>query len=254
MTRSEQSRFEMLLRTRDFGIAHQDRFPESAPGARTFADIAPIIAEIEAHATKKIVAVRESRRVRSDRRKVMLDRMKTIARTSRGIRSESGAPLRLQMPDRTSDVAILTEARAFLREAEPYQEQMVALGLPAAYFAELRETADAFAEAMAERRTGRSSVAGAQAGIKALLAEGSATARTLDIIVTNTLGNDTVAMAAWARDRKLVTGEPKRAGRPPSAAAEPTTPVASSPESTTGETTGDGGRGTPTPESMPKAS
>jgi hypothetical protein len=220
----------MLLRVRDFGAAHQEQFPESSAGARAFADVARIVGSIEDHATKKIVAVREGRRVKNDRRKLMLDRMKTIARSSRGIQSETGGPLRLRMPDRTSDIAILTAARAFLREAEPYHAQLVELGLPASYFAELRQTADAFAEALTEHRTGRSDVAGAQAGITAGIKEGSATARRLDIIVANVLGGDPVAMAAWARDRKLVTGEPKRTADTPKAeVSTPTTPVVQPP-------------------------
>ena len=220
MTRSELSRYEMLLRSRDFGLAHKERFPESSPGARQFADLARILADIEAHVTQKIVAVRETRRAKKDRRTLILDRMKAIIRTSRGIRSETGAPLGLRMPARTSDIAILAAARGFLEEVEPYQEQMVGLGLPAEYFGDLRQTAEAFADAMAKRRAGRSTVAGSQAGIKALLAAGSNVARTLDIIVANTLGGDAVAMAAWARDRKLITREPKRAQAP---AADPTT-------------------------------
>jgi hypothetical protein len=135
--------------------------------------------------------------------------MQTIARTSRGIRTALGTPLRLAMPDRTSDVAVVRSARAFLQEAEPYQDQMIRLGLPATYFAELRDAADAFDAAMTDRRAGRSGVAGAQAGIKAALTQGTDAARTLDIIVANTLGADPIVMAAWERDRRLVDGRAK---------------------------------------------
>ncbi len=209
MTRTEQVRYEMLLRVRDFGANHQDRFPESSPGAQAFATVAGLAAEIERHATDKLVTVREARRLKADRRKAMLERMQTITRTSRGIRTESGARLQLRMPDRTSDVAMVRGARALLQEAGPYQDQMVRLGLPATWFAELRDAADAFDAAMTERRTGRSGVAGAQAGIRDALARGADTARTLDIIVANTLGADPVVMAAWARDRRLVDGRRK---------------------------------------------
>jgi hypothetical protein len=199
----------MLLRVRDFGANHQDRFPESSPGGQMFATLAGIVAEIDRHATNKLVTVREARRLRTDRRKLMLERMRAIARTSRGIRTESGSRLRLEMPDRSSDIAIVRAARAFLQEAEPYQDQLVPLGLPASSFAELRTAANAFEAAMTERRTGRSGVAGAQAGIKAALARGAETARTLDIIVANTLGSDPVAMASWNRDLRLVDGRSK---------------------------------------------
>lgn len=223
MTRSEERRYEMLLRLRDFGIAHQDRFPESSAGARAFAIIARITADIDSHLTAKAVAVREGRRVKMDRRHLMIDRMKVIIRTSKGVRTESGTPLRLRMPDRTSDIAILTAARGFLREVEPYQAQLLDFGFPEGYLAELRQTTDVFAEALAERRSGRSATAGLRAGIRALLVEGAGVARKLDIIVTNALGTDLMAMASWARDRKLVTGAPRRVR---------VTPAVSAPEST----------------------
>jgi hypothetical protein len=81
-----------VVRVRDFGANHQDRFPESSPGGQTFATMARIVAEIDTHATNKLVTVREARRLKADRRTVMLERMRVIARTSRGIRTESGSP------------------------------------------------------------------------------------------------------------------------------------------------------------------
>jgi hypothetical protein len=205
----ERTRYEMLLRVRDFGGRYQSRFPESSDGAQTFATVARAVAEIEAHATNKVVMIREAQRSKAERRKTMLQRMQTIARTSRGIRTTLGTPLRLTMPDRTSDVAVVRGARAFLQEGDPYQDQMIRLGLPASYFAELRDAADAFDAALTERRAGRSGIAGAQAGIKAALRQGTDAAHTLDIIVANTLGDDPIVMAAWERDRRLVDGRAK---------------------------------------------
>lgn len=204
MTRMERTRYEMLLRVRDFGSRYQSRFPESSDGAQAFATVARAVAEIEAHDTNRMVVLHQAQRSKAERRKTMLQRMQTIVRTSRGIRTALGTPLRLTMPDRTSDVAVVRSARAFLQEAEPYQDQMVRLGLPATYFAELRDAADAFDAALTDRRAGRSGIAGAQAGIKAALTQGTEAARTLDIIVANTLGADPIVMAAWERDRRLV--------------------------------------------------
>lgn len=223
MTRHERVRYEMLLRIRDFGAAHREQFPESSSGSQAFATVAEAVADVEAHATAKLVKVREGQRDRAARRSIMLSRMRTIARTSRGIRTASGAILTLQMPRRRSDVAVITAARAFLREAEAHHDRLVVLGLPTTCLAELREATEAFAASMAERRAGRSGVAGAQAGITAAIARGTDAAHTLDIVVLNTLGHDPVAFATWQRDRRVVEGK----GRSPStggglpAAAEP---------------------------------
>jgi hypothetical protein len=110
------------------------------------------------------------------------------------------------MPKRRSDVAIITSARAFLREAEPHQDQMVNLGLPSTCLTELRATTDAFDEALKEARAGRSGVAAAQAAIRTALADGLNAARLLDIVVPNSIGDDAVSLAAWHRDRKVIEG------------------------------------------------
>lgn len=204
MTRYERVRYEMLQRVSDFGTNHKDRFPESSNGARAFADIARIVSTIETNVAEKAVTVRESRRVKADQRKRILQRMKAIVRTSTAIRSDTSGSLRLRMPARRSDSAIINAARAFLQEAEPYQSQLVGLGLPADYLTELRTTVEAFAAALREGRTGRSQVAFTQAAIRAALAEGARIALVLDVIVVNLFEDDPAVMAAWTRDRRIV--------------------------------------------------
>jgi hypothetical protein len=139
------------------------------------------------------------------------------------------------MPKRRSDVAIITTARAFLREAEPHQDQLVNLGLSSTCLTELRATTDAFDEALKEARAGRSGVAAAQAGITTALVDGLNAARLLDIVVPNSI-DDAVSLAAWHRDRKVIEG--KARGRSssdaPSADLQPgEPPVAVTPTDTT---------------------
>ena len=55
--------------------------------------------------------------------------------------------------------------------------------MPPTWLTDLRQAADAFAEAVRNRGDGRAGVAAAQAGITAALAEGLDAARTLDVIV-----------------------------------------------------------------------
>lgn len=204
MTRSERVRYEMLQRVSDFGTTHKDRFPELSNGARAFADIARIVLTIETNVAEKAVTVRETRRARSDRRQRILRGMKAIVRSSAAIRSETSGWVRLKMPVKRSDSALVNAARAFLQEVEPYQEQLAGLGLPADFFTELRSTVEAFAAALSDGRTGRSNVAFTQATITAALAEGARVASVLDVIVLNLFEDDPAVMAAWTRDRRIV--------------------------------------------------
>lgn len=221
MTRHERVRYEMLLRIRDFGTAHRELFPESLSGQRAFADVGRAIEQIEAHSTARLTAGRESRRSKAARRAAMLDRMRAIARTSKGVRTAAGTALALPMPVRKADVAVLTAARSFLSEAEAHHDQFISLGLPPTCSSELREAADAFDAALADRRAGRSTTAAAQAGIRAALTLGAKAARTLDIVVVNTVGHDPVLIAAWRRDRTIVEGKGQGGATPGSGDAAP---------------------------------
>jgi hypothetical protein len=203
----------MLLRIRDFATVHRDRIPETSDGRQAFAAVAQAVAEIEARATDKLVNMSQWQRERGHRRAIILERLRIIARTSRGVRTSSGVSLNLRMPRRRSDLALVTAARGFLRETRAYTDQFVQLGLPAACLTELRDAADGVAEALAGQRAGRPRVVAAQVGITAAIARGTDAARTLDIVVTNALGNDPVAFASWRRDRRVVEGKRRRVTR-----------------------------------------
>lgn len=51
---------------------------------------------------------------------------------------------------------------------------------------------------------------GGRAGIAAAIAEGFKAARTLDVIVPNTLHDDPERLAAWSRSRRVIGGWSKR--------------------------------------------
>lgn len=207
MTTQERVRYEMLSRVHDFGIAHKERFPESSSAGQAFAIVAKAIEAIDTHAVSKLMSVREGRREQAARRKIIRSRMRAIARTSRGVRTASGAVLGLQMPRRMSDVAVLAAARAFVSEGEAHQTQLEALGLRANCLSELRTAADDLGAALAERRAGRTGVAIAQAGIRDALGLGLNAARTLDIVMANAFESDPVTFAGWQRARRVVLGK-----------------------------------------------
>jgi hypothetical protein len=195
----------MLLRVRDFGKTHPTVFPESSSSAhRALAAVTSAIDEIETHETARKIAARDTRRDQAARRAIILDRMRAIVRTSKRIVVDSGASLGLVMPRRVGDTAIAEAARRFAMLAEDYQAQFVSLGLPPSCLSDLRAAMTAFEAALSDRRVGRSGIAADAAANKAALAAGSDAARTLDVVVRNTAGQDGALLAAWNRDRRLV--------------------------------------------------
>ena len=230
MTKTERVRYEMLLRVRDFGRAHRELFPESSTGAEALAKVAQAAAKIGADATTKQVTATRGREAMAVTRALVVERMKTIARTARGVQKTPGAagqPLR--MPGKRSGVSLTTSARTFLREAEAREEELTRLGLPDTCLAELREAADALEKALGERRSGRLGHAEAQASLKGAMALSAGALRTLDIVVANALENDAALFEVWKGLRRVAKGQSKtvsdaaiKPDTPPTAVGEPT--------------------------------
>jgi hypothetical protein len=205
MTRRERIRYEMLLRVRDFGKTHRELFPESSHGGKAFATVAGVVDGIEAHAQTKLLAAKNGMNAKKVARETMRQRMRVIARTARGVLHLAPSGNRkFVMPLYRSDVALLTAARAFVREGEAVLEKLLELDMPRHCIEELRAAANAFEAAMQGRRAGRSGVAASQAGISTAIARGAHAVRTLDVVVLNVLENDAVTLAAWRRDRRVV--------------------------------------------------
>lgn len=204
MTKDERLRYEMFQRVRDFGTAHRQHFPDDSMGGKAFRAVEAAIAEIEARATEKVLTAEEGKTSRTAAREALLERLAVIARTARLVsKSAPGADAVFQMPEYRSDVDLLTAARACVREAQAGLDRFVLLGMPKTFVTDLQALVDAFEQAVHGRRVGRAGAAAARAGLKAALVQGLDAVRTLDIVVTNTLGDDAASLAVWKRDRKL---------------------------------------------------
>jgi len=222
----------MLLRVRDFGKAHPELFPESLAGFKALTAVISAIEKIESLTTERLTAVRQTRRDQAARRAVILDRMRSIARTSRRVIGPAGAPLRLRMPRKQSDLSVVAEARTHLADAEAYHDQFVSLGLPDGCVTDLRQALDAFEGALADRRLGRGGVMRVESGIHDALTKGADAAQTLDLVVRNRIVDDPGLLAEWERHLRIVEGirRTKRATTAEATAAPGVTAPASAPE------------------------
>ena len=221
MTKSERVRYEMLLRVRDFGNEHHELFPELSAGGQAFAQVAQATARIGAHATRKPLTAADGREAIVASRALLLERLRLVVRTARGIRKAEGVNANpLRMTRRVSDDVRIQTARRFLDVAEErrddglVRDQLVRLGLPVTCLAELRQAADDLEAALSARRGGRRGVASAQAGIASALADGLAAVHTLDIVVPNAVESNPEVFAAWKRDRRVVERRSKATDAP----------------------------------------
>ena len=231
MTRYEKLRYEMFLRVRDFGNAHRQEFPDGSMGGKAFRGVEAAIAQIEANATAKALTAEEGKQAKAAAKLMLVDHLSTIARTARLMAKRvPGSDAVFQIPVDSSDLALLTAARAFIRECQAALDRFVLLGLPKTFVSDLQELTDRFEQAVHGRRAGRTGSAAAEAGIKMAQAQGMDAIRTLDIVVTNTLKGDAVVLSGWKRIR-LINPKPKATSATVKAATEtpnldPPSPVA----------------------------
>lgn len=220
MEMKDRTRYEALMRIRAFGQAHQAEFPESTVGGQAFARVAHAIAQIEAHSLAQSVAARDGRTAKSAARLALRTAMRAVAKTARGLAlSVRGGADVLRMPTRRSETEWLRAAHRFLEQAAPVADELVRLGLPPTFVADLRAATDRFHDTLEGRRTGRRQVAEARAGIRAALSDASQAVRQLEIVVPNVLKAHPDLLAGWRRDRQLVRG-PRRSQ--PAATADTT--------------------------------
>src|SRR5689334_23190167 len=88
MNKDELRRYEMLVRVRDFGTAHEDIFPSSTLGGQAFAAVAAAVTELSQQSATQLSArgsTREGLTTKSVARAALRDDLDAIIRTARAI-------------------------------------------------------------------------------------------------------------------------------------------------------------------------
>jgi len=224
----EMRRYEMLVRVRDFGRTYGNRFPESTYAGTLFAAVDAAVEQLGEHTVSRLCAARDASAVREHAREALHDRLDAMSRTAQAF--GAGTPAvqeKFQLPDADDDQTLLAAGRLFGRDAKEFQKEFVGHGLPATVLADLEALVSRFAEAIAECDAGRDEHTAARAGIESAIASGLDAVRKLDVLVTNVLRDDPMAMAVWQRDRRVQW--PRKKGAAPDPAmpspVPPTAPV-----------------------------
>ena len=221
-------RLEMLIRVRDFGVAHADLFPPTSYAGQLFASIAAAITRLEGHAAtqaSKAGAAREGTSSKAVGRANLLRALEVINATARAIALRiPGLENKFRFPHSESDQALLAAARAFAEDAVPLKAEFVKRNLPATFIEDLQADIEAFAEAISARNVSKGSRVQATASIDDDLDRAMLDARELDPIVKNTLGNDRALLAEWRSARHVErASKGKKSSKPGSQSpAQPT--------------------------------
>ena len=211
-------KYETFLKVRDFGSAHAQEFPDGSPARAAFDTVARAAAKIEAHATALAEAQAEGRRVKASARAEIAARLASIARTTREASVDTPGVAPAPAPKLKSNVALLSAARAFLKNGQAAMDRLVPLGLPPTLLTELREQVERFEQAAKVHGEAKAVHATERAGIADALADGTRALQRLHVIVTNTFARNPVQLAEWKRVRR-VARKPKSSGTSKTSAA-----------------------------------
>ena len=225
MTLTDQRRYDMLTRVRQFGVNFGQLLPESTRARQAFATIDDALRQVQAldqAGTSASVAATRKATARS----ALLDLLAQVEQTARVLAVDNPElKPRFELPEWAGDRRLLGVARQFAADAAAQAAEFVAHGMPATFVADLQQRIATFEATLHERGASREEQVAARARIAASLEAALAAVRRLDVIVANHLASDPVTRAVWRHDRRVVyPNRSRKAGTMPAP-----TPIVSEP-------------------------
>jgi hypothetical protein len=220
MNARETRQYEMLLRVRDFGNTHRERFAGSIVAQQAFAAVGVAIDDLTATDMRKMSASISARGTRkAAAREALIDLLLKVNQLARVLRARGQKTPPFEFPDSRSDQALLTAGRQFARDAAAFETELTGHGMVPADIAVMTA---AFEVATRDRGMSRSDHTAARTRIQELLSSSVLEVRRLDLIIDNELAGDKVIQAVWKQARRV---EDPRKPRTTSA-PEPPAPAA----------------------------
>ena len=148
-------RYEMLRRTRDFGVAQTAAFPDGSFGKELFATVAQVVAELDSHSTSQtsgIGAAQSIAATKSGVREDLREMILAINRTARALAFDTpGLENKFRLPRGTNDQALLNAARAFAADAAPLKAAFLKHEMPADFIERLTQLIAVFEKVSTEK-------------------------------------------------------------------------------------------------------
>ena len=203
MTKTQKYKYEMLVRVRDYGMAHRDVFPESSSGGERFAQVTASVAEIDRHLKDRALGTAEARRVKATTRAAAVDYMKTIALAARRVTRSEGGQTPFRLPRRRSLKADISTARLFIDEATKRQDQFIEIGMPPTFISDFTALVDELQKAVDARLNSKTVRGQARTGIAVALARGFDLVKDLDVVVAMAARENPILAGAWESARRI---------------------------------------------------
>lgn len=202
MTKKERFRYEMFIRTVQFGLDNAVDFPAGTIAAVQFGVITSIIAEIQQLIGDQSAGFSDARYnydTKDTKREDLREEVGDINETARSmVYQYAGVDLKFRMPRGNSDAELLASARAFAGNAAQYEAAMIEYGLPSDFLEKLQTAIDEFEASLSAPGAAIDSHVEATADIGTAVRRGMVAARILDGVVKNKYRSNVGKLAAWA--------------------------------------------------------
>jgi hypothetical protein len=228
-------RYEMLVRVKEFGVAHAEVFPTTSLGGTTFAVVATAVDAWKTHVAAQASgqgAAREGTVSKATARRALRNMVLTISKTARAIGIDTPAvDGKFRFERGQNDQRLIATARGFALDAAPLADQFVAHNMPATFLTDLDAAIAAFEKAIVEHATTKENNAAAKQAMQTALEAANAAVVRLDAIVPNRLGHDREALVMW-RSARHVSRLGVSSGRPATPAPDQVPAPVTAPPST----------------------
>lgn len=218
MNDNDRLRYEMLVKVNQFGIDNASDFPPATIVPAQFTLLTTVVNTAESQSADQQAGFSEAAQqyeVKDTRRENLRDQMAAISRTSKSMEyAFDGIADKFKFQRNLNDEALLAKARAFVVEAEVYELNFHAYGLPTTFLTDLNTAANAFEASFGETASAQAEHIAATADISAVIRQGMVIVRTLDAPVRNIYVNNPGKLAAWT-SASHVEKPPKVTPKPP---------------------------------------
>lgn len=201
MNDTENKRYQMFVRVKNFGISVVGDFAPTSVGGRLFALVEAIANEIESHTSSQVSGFGTARQEtvsRAQARADLRDTLEGINRTARAMADTvPGLDNKFRLPRNSNDQELLATARSFAMDVVPFSAQFVAHELPDDFIGDLDSDIAALENAIDRQSNAVGDHIAARAALDDAIGRGVDAVRKLGAIVKNKYGERPAVLAEW---------------------------------------------------------
>jgi hypothetical protein len=200
-------RYEMLVRVKEFGVAHADVFTATSLGGQTFAVVATAVDSLKSQLAAEAAGRNSGKNAVTSKaaaRRALRNALEDINRTARAIAIDTPAIAdKFKLPRSHGDQQLIAAARGFAREAAPFADKFITHNVPPTFVTDLDNATATLERSILDQSTVLEKNAAAKKAIRMALDTGYAAVQRLDAIVANRLRGDAEALTIWANTRRV---------------------------------------------------